>query len=80
MTGGCAHAGIHRSSAYWERQGSESFALKRADIDEEVTDRLEATALLLALKGEVKLLEFLLKACRPDVHSEHHQGRARRPG
>jgi hypothetical protein len=72
VTGGCAHAGIHRSSAYRERQRSESFALKWADIDEEVTDRLEATALLLALKGEVRLIEFLLKARRPDVYREQH--------
>jgi hypothetical protein len=73
VTGGCAHAGIHRSSAYRERQRDESFALKWADLEEEVTDRLESTALLLALKGEVRLIEFLLKARRPDVYREHHQ-------
>jgi hypothetical protein len=73
VTGGCAHAGIHRSSAYRERQRDERFALKWADLEEEVTDRLEATALLLALKGEVRLIEFLLKARKPDVYREHHQ-------
>jgi len=72
VTGGCADAGIHRSSAYRERQRSEKFALEWADIEEQVTDKLEATALLLALKGEVRLIEFLLKARRPDVYREHH--------
>lgn len=70
MRGGCEHAGIHRSSAYRERQRSESFALKWADIEEGVTDRLEATALLLALKGDVRLLEFLLKARKPEMYRE----------
>ena len=28
---------------------------------------------MLALKGEVRLIEFLLKARRPDVYREHHQ-------
>lgn len=46
VTGGCAYAGIHRSSAYRERQRSEKFALAWSDIEDEVTDRLEATTLL----------------------------------
>ncbi len=73
VRGGCARAGIHRSSAYLERQRSEPFALKWADIEGDVTERLEATALLLALKGDVRLIEFLLKARRPEVYREHHQ-------
>jgi hypothetical protein len=72
VTGGCAHAGIHRSSAYRERQRSEKFALAWADIEDEVTDRLEATALLLALKGDVRLIEFLLKARKPEMYREQH--------
>ena len=73
VTGGCAEAGINRTTAYRARQRDEGFALKWADLEEQVTDRLEATALMLALDGEVKLIEFLLKARRPDVYREHHQ-------
>jgi hypothetical protein len=71
-TGGCAHAGIQRSTAYRERQRSEKFALAWADLENEVTDRLEATALLLALKGDVRLIEFLLKARKPEMYREQH--------
>jgi hypothetical protein len=73
VTGGCAHARIHRATAYRQRQKDERFALAWADLEEEVTDRLEATALVLALKGDQRLIEFLLKARKPDVYRERHQ-------
>ena len=66
MTGGCAYAGIHRSSAYRERQRSEKFALAWSDIEDEVTDRLEATL------AAVRLMEFLPKARKPEMYREQH--------
>ena len=38
VTGACAHARIHRSTAYRERQRDERFALKWSDLEAEVTD------------------------------------------
>jgi hypothetical protein len=37
-----------------------------------VTLHLESRAVELALGGEVRMIEFLLKARRPDVYREHH--------
>jgi hypothetical protein len=72
VRGGCIHAGIHHSTAYRERQRSETFALAWADIEQQVTDQLEETALTLALAGEVRLIEFMLRARKPEVYREHH--------
>jgi hypothetical protein len=72
VTGGCAQAGIHRTTAYRERQRDEKFAVAWSELENEVTDRLEATALLLALKGDVRLIEFLLKARKPETYREQH--------
>lgn len=75
----CRNAGISRTHAYRARQQDESFAVAWADVESTVTDKLESKAVELALAGEVKLLEFLLKARRPDVYREHtkveHAGR-----
>lgn len=70
VTGGCAHAGIHRATAYRERQRDPRFAAKWADVEEQLTDRLEARAVELALDGDWHLLEFLLKARKPELYRE----------
>ena len=72
VAGGCDRAGIVRSTAYRARHRDEAFSLKWADIDAEVTDRLEATALLLAMRGSERLIEFMLKARRPEMYRERH--------
>jgi hypothetical protein len=72
VTGGCAHAGINRTTAYRERQRSEKFAVAWSELEAEVTDKLEATALELALGGETRLIEFLLKARKPEMYREQH--------
>jgi hypothetical protein len=78
VTGACEAARIARTTAYRERQRSEEFALQWADAEERVTDALERTALSLALRGEVRLIEFLLKARKPETYRERfaleHQG------
>ncbi len=55
---------------YEERQRSETFALAWSDVESEVTDRLEQTALDLALAGDRHLIEFLLKARKPETYRE----------
>ena len=74
VKGACAHAGIHRATAYRERQRNEAFAVEWADLEDELTDTLEACAVELALSGEhPRTLEFLLKARKPNVYRERHQ-------
>lgn len=66
----CHNAGVSRSTAYRARQRDEAFALAWADVESTVTDKLERKAVELALAGDVKLLEFLLKARRPDLYRD----------
>ncbi len=73
VTGGCEKANVNRTTAYRERQRDETFALAWADIEAGVTCELESRAVELALAGDVRLIEFLLKARRPEVYREHHQ-------
>jgi hypothetical protein len=67
----CHNAGICRSTAYRMRQRDEQFALQWADVESKVTDKLERKAVELALGGDTKMLEFLLKARRPDTYREN---------
>jgi hypothetical protein len=72
VTGGCDHARVVPSTVYRERQRNEKFALAWADIEAGVTLQLESRAVDLAIAGDVRLIEFLLKARKPDVYREHH--------
>ncbi len=80
VTGGCEQAKVNRTTAYRERQRSESFALAWADIEAGVTLQLESRAVELAIAGSERLIEFLLKARRPDVYRERHQVEMAGPG
>lgn len=64
-------AGVNRSTVYRERQANEEFALAWADAEEAVTEGLERKAAELAMAGEVRLIEFLLKARRPERYREN---------
>lgn len=68
----CKAAQIDRASAYRERQRNEQFALAWADVDAKVTDTLERVAVHRAVNGSDRLLEFLLKARKPDVYRESY--------
>lgn len=50
----CATAGIHRSTAYEERQRNDEFALGWADAEEDSTERMEREAYRRAAEGTVK--------------------------
>jgi hypothetical protein len=66
----CDLVNIARTTAYRERQANEDFALAWADIESSVTEKLESKAVELALNGDTKMLEFLLKARRPETYRE----------
>jgi hypothetical protein len=74
-------AGVHRSTVYEERQRNEDFALAWADVEERVTEGLERKAVDMAMGGEVRMLEFLLKARRPLTYRErvdvNHSGKVK---
>lgn len=78
VSGACRAARINRTTAYRRRVADEDFALAWHDLEESATDRLEATAYRRALEGSDRLMEFLLKARRPDLYREgvnvHHTG------
>lgn len=67
----CEVAGVGRRTAYQARQADEDFALAWADVEEAVTEGLEREAKRRALDGSDRLLEFLLKARRPDRYREN---------
>ena len=89
VTKACQAAKVSRTAVYRARQQDEEFAVAWAEVDEEVTDLLEASALAIALAedpaGEehpptrAKMIELLLKARRPDRYTERrnveHSGR-----
>lgn len=50
----CAVAGIHRSTAYEERQRNEDFAIAWHDVEEETTERMEREAIRRAAEGVEK--------------------------
>jgi len=66
----CRVAGIARTTAYEGRQRDEAFALAWADLEEKATEKLEAEAYNRALGGSDRLMEFLLKARRPDKYRD----------
>jgi hypothetical protein len=47
--------------------------LEEAESELAVTVRLESRAVELALVGDVRLIEFLLRAGKPEVYREHYQ-------
>lgn len=71
ISAACEVANIARSTAYRERQANEDFALAWHDLEEALTDKLERKAVSLAMNGEVRLIEFLLKARRPDKYRDN---------
>jgi hypothetical protein len=71
VTAAAAIAKVTRMTVYRERQRNEEFAIAWADIEERVTEGLERKAVQMAMSGEVKLIEFLLKARRPERYRDN---------
>ena len=66
----CRKVGVGRSTVYDERRRNEDFAPVFADAEVEVTESLEGEAIRRALHGSDRLMEFLLKARRPEKYGE----------
>jgi hypothetical protein len=66
----CRAAGINRTTAYRHREDIEAFALKWQEVLDASVDRVEAKAFELAYDGNERLIEFILKAYRPERFRE----------
>ena len=70
----CQTADISRAQYYRRRAACEGFAVRCDQAKEDALDALEAIARQRALSGASdRLIEFLLKAHRPDVYGDRVQ-------
>lgn len=70
VTQAAIEAGIHRDTAYYERQRDPTFAEEWRQALDRGVDMLEDVARLRAFGGSDTLLIFLLKAHRPEKYRE----------
>ncbi len=70
VTQAAMEAGIHRNTAYFERQHDPAFAQEWIDALDRGVDMLEDTAKKRAYEGSDVLLIFLLKAHRPQKYRD----------
>lgn len=70
VTSACKASGISRAQAYRQRKADAVFAGAWAEIEEATVEKLEHVAYERATEGSDRLVEFLLKAKRPDVYRE----------
>ncbi|MGI8435943.1 MAG: hypothetical protein ACR2NX_03440 [Chthoniobacterales bacterium] len=66
----CSAAGVSRQTAYRTRASDEAFAALWQDALDASVDDLEARAFKLALEGDSRLIEFMLKSHRPGTYKE----------
>lgn len=66
----CAAANISRQTAYRNRHDDAEFSVAWQDALDASVDELEAVAFKLALKGDVNLIQFMLRAHRPAIYKE----------
>ncbi len=66
----CASANVSRQTAYRTRDGDSAFREAWQDALDASVDELEARAFKLALEGDSRLVEFMLKSHRPDRYKE----------
>lgn len=66
----CASANVSRQTAYRTRATDATFAEAWRDALDASVDELEARAFKLALEGDSRLVEFMLKSHRPAVYRE----------
>ena len=63
-------AGVARSTVYRERKADAKFAAAWAEVEERAIEELEKVAYQRASEGSDRLVEFLLKAKRPETYRE----------
>lgn len=72
VTRAAKDAGIHRDTAYFERQQDPTFATEWKEALDRGVDMLEDVAKMRAYDGSDTLLIFLLKAHRPEKYRERY--------
>ncbi len=70
VTAACAAAGVSRQTAYRTRAEDSVFAEKWQDALDLAMDALEARAFEIAMEGDTNLLQFMLRAHRPETYKE----------
>lgn len=70
VTAACKVAGISRVTAYQHRKDHPDFAERWDDVNESNVDQLEQKAMEIALNGEPRMIEFLLRHRRRDVYGD----------
>lgn len=66
----CEGAGVSRQRAYVLRASDVVFGAKWADLQGKWADALKSKALEVALKGDARMLEFLLRNLNPEEFSD----------
>lgn len=66
----CRVVEISRSTAYRAKEADPEFSAKWDENDQRVIDDLERVAFKRATEGSDRLIEFLLRAKKPDVYRE----------
>ncbi len=66
----CKAAGVSRQSVYRTRDGDSAFREAWQSALDASVDELEAHAFQLALEGDSRLVEFMLKSHRPAIYRE----------
>ena len=66
----CREAGVARSTAYEAKESDPEFSAAWDVANEEATERLELVAYNRAVRSSDRLLEFLLKARKPDKYRD----------
>ncbi len=70
VTSACAAAGVSRQTAYRTRDSDSEFREAWQSALDASVDELEARAFQLALEGDSRLVEFMLKSHRPAIYRE----------
>ena len=70
MAHACRVSHIDRATAYRHREDNDAFATKWDEALSASVDRCEEKAFDMAWKGDSQLLQFILKAHRPDRYRE----------
>jgi hypothetical protein len=83
VTAASKAARISRVTAYQRRKRDEAFADAWDDLEQEVTDNLERSGIQRAMDGSDRLVEFFLRARRPNIYRDRvdhsHSGSAEAP-
>ena len=66
----CGQAGIRRSTAYAARDADPDFRAQWDEALQDACDLIEAKGKAMALQGSERLIEFFLKAHRPEVYGD----------